>query len=244
MSLTDWTIYRDGGTISSNPTAIASITTTNPLVGAGSLRVTESPGTDFQSINLVPATFPTGYLSGRMRTLIRLDNMISVSNPSHVSHAGLLCLQSVENMSKFGAFGGTGKSYGASVSIGNGFSSQKINLYKFTSGLDGSSGQLLAALTNITPSFTLTTGSVIALELQWRADPIVVTELGGVSLKIRIGQLLDFSDLQEVIAYVDTVSPYTATVSEGLWAGLKSVSGSEAVRFTVDSTLSYRTSIH
>ncbi len=243
MSLNDWVTHFDGGTISSNPKGIAYTDILSPIIGTGSVVLTNTtPTTQFQSIVLTPATAPTGFIAGRMRSRIRLDNMITVSNPTHVSHVGLLCMQSVENMAEFGAFGGMGECYGMSIAIGNGFSTQAINFHKFTAGIDGSSGSIsTTVLDSAATPFSLSQGSVVSVELSWRAEPLTLTDLGGAYFVVRVGQMADFSDLQDVITYLDASSPYGVSVSEGIWAGLKSGTSAQAPKVTFDQTSIYRT---
>jgi hypothetical protein len=221
MALSDWTVFKDGGVSISNPLGIVFTDLINPIVGAGSVILTHDPTTEFQSINLIPSTLPKGFPAGRIQTLIRFDDIDGTS--AQENHAGLLCMQNNNNMAKFSVFGGTGKAYGLSVSVGEGGSPQSVNLWKFTGGIDGSSGSLPGGqlLSSVALPFVFAIGEVIALELLWRAEPEIITQVGGVLLKGRIGQTLDFSDLQEVINFVDSTSPYTSTVAEGIWAGFK-----------------------
>ena len=244
MSLGDWTKYRDGGSLSSDPRGLIYTDILSPMFGTGSAVLTHEPTDEFQSINLVPATSPTGYVAGRMRTLIRLDDFDDSGVPNfEENHAGLLCMQSTENMAQFGNFGGTGLSYGVSVTIAEGFSAQSIRLWKFSAGLDGSSGSLPFGdiLTSVLPPFVLSQGQTIALELTWKAEPLTLLDLGGVYLRAKIGQTTDFSDLQTVITYIDAASPYTATVAESIWAGFKNVVNTSANRVTFDQTSLFRT---
>jgi len=242
MSINDWNIYVDGGILSSNPRSLVYTDILTPIVGSGSLTITQDLSADFQSIVLVPATAPTGFLTGRLRTLLRLDEMGSPSSTLDVSHVGLLCMQNVENMAHFGEFGGTGQCYGASVSIENGFSTQEVHLYKFSAGIDGSTGELLAPIDSVTLPFLVDQGDVLCLELVWRCDGETITDLGGAYFVVRVGQQADFSDLTDVIIHIDS-SPYTETDAEGVWAGFKSGSGLEAIMVTFDQTSLYRTSI-
>jgi hypothetical protein len=153
-------------------------------------------------------------------------------------------MQTVENLAEFGEFGGEGQAYGAAISIGNGMSSKRISLFKFSAGIDGSSGGISDFLLDESAlPFLVNEGDVITLELEWRTEEEVLADLGGASLIVRVGQETDFSDLEDVITYVDTDEPFTATLCEGIWAGLKTVTGSEAVVFTFDNTSIYRISI-
>lgn len=245
MSLNDWNKYFDGGTLSSNPQGTAFTNILTPVDGTGSLSLSHIATTDFQSINLVPATIPVGFLSGRIRTLIRLDSFNDGGSPNlQENHAGILCLQNVENMAQFGSFGGTGQAYGASLTIGEGFSTESVRLWKFTDGLEGSGGFLDGTiLDSVVFPFAIAEGDTIAIQLIWRADPLIISDLGGATFSVSIGQASDYSDLQEVITYVDTISPYTSTVAEGLFACFKNNLATFPNKVTFDDTYFYRTTI-
>ena len=235
MPLNDWTVYRDGG---GGPTAIAFTDIVNPIVGSGSVTMTHDPGNQFQSISLSPNTLPTGFTSGRMRTLIRLDDIDGVSGQEN--HFGILTMQSAADMAQFGT---SNQSYAASISIGEGGTPQSIRLWKLNEGLDGSSGNLNVAqvLDSVAPPFTISQGQVVGLEFQWRTDSIVTSQLGGAELIVRVGQQINFSDLQQVIGFIDTLSPYTSTVGESIFAGFKNSFSTDDKRVTFDNTSVFRT---
>jgi hypothetical protein len=234
MALSDWTIYSDGGTVGGgNPQGIVFTDIITPIDGAGSLVLTHAPSNEFQSINLTPSTLPTGVVAGRLRTLIRIDDL---DDPSmQENHFGILSMQNVENLSEFGT---TNRAYGLSVSLGEGFTPQSIRLWKFTSGLDGGTGalNLSQVIVSVSSPFTLMTGSIIALEFEWRTEPEVISQMGGALLIGRVGQASNFSDLQTVITEVDTVSPFTTTVAESIFACFKNSMGSGDNKVTFDRT--------
>ena len=234
MPLSDWTIYSDGGTVGGgNPQGIVFTDIVTAINGAGSLTMTHVPTNEFQSINIVPATLPTGVLAGRMRTIIRLDD---IDDPTmQENHFGILSMMSTENMSQFGT---TNTAYGLSLSIGEGFTPQSVRLWKFNEGLDGGSGvlNLTQVLLSVTPPFTFVPGGLVGLEFEWRAEPAFVASLGGVQLTGRVGQALDFSDLQDVITVTDSSSPYTSTVGESLFSCFKNQMASGDNKVTFDDT--------
>jgi len=234
MSLSDWTIYSDGGTAGGgNPQGIVFSDIITPIDGASSLVMTHTPSNEFQSINLVPSTLPTGVVAGRMRTIIRIDDL---DDPSmQENHFGILSMMNTENMSEFGT---SNRAYGLSVSLGEGFTPQSIRLWKFTSGLDGGSGSinLSQVIVSVASPFTLITGSIITLEFEWRTEPEVISQMGGALLIGRVGQTTNFNDLQTVITQIDTSSPYITTVSESIFSCFKNSMSSGDNKVTFDRT--------
>lgn len=234
MPLSDWTIYKDGGTAGGgNPQGIVFTDIVTPIDGVGSLTMTHLPSNEFQSINMVPATYPTGVVAGRMRTLIRIDDL---DDPSmQENHFGILAMQNTQNMSQFGT---SRRAYAFSVSLGEGFSPQSIRLWKLINGLDGGSGSLdiNQILSSVEIPFVLTTGSIISLEFEWRTEPEVISQVGGALLIGRVGQAINFSDLEEVINIADTSSPFTSTVSESIFSCFKNSMSSGNNRVTFDRT--------
>ena len=246
MSLSDWTKYFDGGTFFPNPQGLVYTDILTPLIGTGSVTFTHQPSIEFQSINVIPNILPTGYAAGRIRTLLRLDTITDTGGPnSQENHAGILCMQNQENLANFGAFGGVGQAYGMSVTVSEGLTVQKIRLWKFTAGLDGSTGSLNPSqiLIEVTCPFVLIQGSTMCIELLWRTEPEVIADLGGAYLSVKVGQLSDFSDLTQVLSYIDVISPYTVTVTESLWVGFKNLTASPVNKITFDQTSIYRISI-
>jgi hypothetical protein len=233
MPLNNWTIYKDGGTAGGgSPKGIVFTDIITAIDGSGSLVMTHTPSNEFQSINMVPSTLPTGVVAGRMRTIIRIDDL---DDPSmQENHFGILSMMSTEDMSEFGT---SNTAYGLSASIGEGFTPQSVRLWKFNQGLDGGSGSLdiLQILDSVLPTFTYTSGGIIALEFEWRTEPEIVSQLGGSLLIGRVGQALDFSDLQEVINFID-VTPYTSTVGESLFSCFKNAMASGDNKVTFDKT--------
>ena len=153
-------------------------------------------------------------------------------------------MQSVEDMAQFGEFGGIGQCYGASIALENGLETQEVHLYRFSAGIDGSTGQLshYDLIDSVDLPFIAEQGNVLCFELTWRCDTETIIDLGGAYFVVRVGRLADFSDLTDVIVHIDS-DPYTSTLAEGVWAGLKSSSGLEAIMVTFDQTSLYRTSI-
>jgi hypothetical protein len=236
MSLAQWIIFKDGQT-TVDGLVYSDIFT--PLEGISSVVFSHTPSITFQSMSLYPSFHPTGFLAGRIQTRIRLDSFDDGGSPSLVeNHVGLLCMQSVTNIAQFGG----GEAYAFSLSIGEGFSTQSVRLWKFSQGIDGTLGQLNVSeiLVSNLPPFTLVQGGIYSIELAWRADPFTVSTIGGALLNGRIGLLADFSDLQTIVEFVDTTLPLTNTVGEGLWAGLRNTNSTIPHRVTCDKTSLYR----
>lgn len=243
MSLTDWNVFKDGGSLSENIQGNVYTEIITPIDGTGSVLFTTTPSNDFQSMNVIPSIISTGYRSGRVRSLLRFKQG-SPASSSFLNYAGILCMQSVTDMAKFGVFGGTGQGYGMAVIIGNSFTLQEVRLLKFTSGLDGSSGNLTPySLSSVPLPFVLSANSVMCIELVWRTDQATLDDVGGGYFSLRVGQQQNFSDLTQVISYVDSISVYTGTVGEGLWVGMKGLSSQTSNLIAFDDTYVYRTSI-
>ena len=231
MSLSNWTIYRDG---QGGPTGSVYIDIVNPISGSGSLVVTQLPGIELQSINITPSTLPTGVSDGRLQSLLRLDATDGVSGVE--SHFGFLCMQSAENMAQFGT---SNTAYGFSLSVGGvGIPSSSLRLWKFSEGLDGSSGSLNASqiLLSVPPPFPILQGQILAMELEWHTNSNSLSEFGGALLIGRLGQMIDFSDLQNVITFIDT-TPYTLTTSESVFAVFKNAFSTESKKVSFDNTI-------
>ena len=143
-----------------------------------------------------------GLLKGSIRSLFRRGDDASV-----VDHfAGLFCMASDLNAHN------TGQLYGLHVEL---MASNNIQLRK------GSSGGVLGVGTvgtQLGSTFTADfqgAGSIVALELSWNAEE--QSSLGGTELVVRMGFEQDFSDLVTIINVVDTTSPLTTSVAEGIW---------------------------
>jgi hypothetical protein len=239
MPIVDWTAYTDGGTSFSNPQGIISTDTDTPIVGTGSVVMTAGASDDPQSMNVVPGTFPTGYRSGYVQTLLRFTQDPLTPATAYTTIGGIICMQDRENISQFGAFGGAGRGYAAGIILQNTVPS-RVALYKFTAGGMGNYSLLgTQELTSHVDS-GVNFGVVLGLRFTWYADTENLVATGGVYLKVELGQQEDFSDLSTVITYIDSSSPYVTTVAESLWAHMTGVVSETPNKVSFDNTSYYR----
>lgn len=203
MALADWNIYK------SNSGLLVAIDILAPILNTGSLKVGPESSIADAAFCAVPKNppYPHGYTRGKLRSLIE------VASTGAEQH-GLTCMQSQENVT-----GAAGAFYALeldTLSLLN-----KINLVKYSAGLQGSKTTLATGANN---GFTLNTPK--AVEIEWNMD---LAELGGVQLIVRSGDATDFSDLVQLHNVIDTTSPLSTTVGEGLYA--KRTSNALEVRF-------------
>ena len=173
----------------------------------GALTIHNTTGTVNQGlvgyVNTATDSFlQLGLLKGNIRSLFRRGDSLSV-----VDHfVGLFCMASDLNAHD------TGTLYGVHIEL---TTSNNIQLRK------GSSGGVLGVGTTGTQLGSTFTedfegaGTIIALELSWNAEE--QSALGGTALTVRLGVEQDFSDLVTIIDVVDTTSPLTTSVAEGIW---------------------------
>ena len=192
----DW--VQDFGTVSASATILHNAST--PLNGDRSVRFTCTNGgivgtKSAAAIYLDTTNHARGFVLGRIRTLIRVDQ--------EVDHAGIYCLGSV-------AAGIT--SGGNSYVFGPAGSTHELTLSKLDNGLFDETPSVINA-TGVTMGAAPT--GIKAIELEWKAD---LTIFGGTQLICRAGDAIDFSDLAIVFQGVDESSPILTSLSEGLFA--------------------------
>lgn len=230
MPYTDWDIY--GTTATSRfvtsagypemnfaATAINEAAVTPPVgipvVGTGSAHMHVANG---QSMNVLPK-FPgfmatdRGLVGGKIRTVMHWNDQ------GGVEYFGLVAMQSVLDLTS-----GTFNGYGL-VCDTLGFNNT-IKIVQFDSALiTGWTALAISApgqFSNNTP---------MAIEFEWDA-----TSLTSVSLIVRTGSMLNFSNLSVLLSFIDSVSPHVTSVGEGLFAA--GVSGPVAVYW--DSTTIFK----
>jgi hypothetical protein len=241
MAFGDWDFFfgSNTGGIPVGETTILFLTP--PIEGTGSLLSKQSVGTVFaQTMNTLPKTISPlthGFDAGRFQTLLRFDD-ISGTSPD-VCAAGFVFMQSERDLSYTGSLL---ENYAWCVEVSEGFTGHALVLYKLMSGLNVESNALpvseeIFRYTN--PFGTLTGSTVVALEVEWRAEPSVISALGGAQIRGRAG-LTDFSSLLEYATILDTSSPLSTTVGEGLFTTFKSSVSLITKSVTFDSTSLYR----
>jgi hypothetical protein len=84
-----------------------------------------------------------------------------------------------------------------------------------------------------TAAIPMVVGQIFALEFQWE---VLINETNGVDLVVRYGTATDFSNLADIIHYVDTSSPYTTSRGEGIcWTSIF-----QTQTYLLDQTSLYR----
>lgn len=215
----DWT--QDTAVVSATTSILHNAST--PLHGDRSVRFTVTTGgvggtKGAAAIFLDTANHTRGFLLGRIRTLIRVDQ--------EVDHAGIFAVASQDT-----GIAGAGSCY----VFGPAGSSHELTLSKLDAGLYDTTPSIISS-TGVTMGSAPT--SIKAIELEWKAD---LTIFGGTQLICRAGDAIDFSDLSIIFQDVDESSPLLTAASEGLFCfrtGLVSVG-----QVTFDDTTVYETSI-
>ena len=221
MSILDWDIYVDfpGNLLIFTDTAA-------PEIGTGSLAFGHINTVDFTHANLVPTDDSAGLShgvapNGRLRTVCRVD--IHEGGTPLISYFGVTALQSQDDLTAGGSC------YALLLASGEGLVDPVLCLHKFTSGLPNG----LPTPPLISIPFPVTLGVPFAMELEWIVD---VPNLGGTFLLARTGTQTDFSDLTAQMSFVDTSSPITTSVAEGVVASFKSNSVSDTKKVIFDNT--------
>jgi hypothetical protein len=225
MAISDWDISVDSGNLS------VFIENTTPILDFGSLAFEHTGTSLYTHGNVIPNDdslgLPHGIVpAGRLRTVCRVDE--HDGSTIQISYFGVSTLQSQDDMVAGGSC------YALLVASEEGFANPTLRLHKFTAGLTNS----LPAppLVAIPYPGTLTIGVPFTLELQWVVD---VTTLGGTFLLGSTGVATDFSDLTGQLTIVDTMSPLTTSVAEGLVGSFKNNVGGDTKKVLFDNTTLY-----
>lgn len=203
MAFSDWDFF--------GPPTEALQPSSAAIVGSSSLEVTGNNSQAWQG--QLNSGFSRGFTIGKIRTLMNVE---STSDPTNL-YPGIFCMSESENVTAI-----TNDLYAVAVNPNN--VSGNVQLKKLNNGiLDFDSESVLGS-----SQIDFTVGNTIALELEWLAD---VDQIGGVLLRVRTGTELDYSDLSEVITYVDVSSPYTSTFAEGIMCHFQSGVGVSVILF-------------
>ena len=234
MPLADWNIFKGnaGGAVGNFD---HQLNITTPLLGTGSLQASSTAAIPNQphlsAVPLGAGPLPRGFDSAKLRTLVRLDTLGATTN---LVHTGITAMRSQEDLT--GEPASTGSAYYYALRFAEDLSSVDTVLHKTATGLDFDS--VSGAIQNGTTlgtallGFSISLGSTVAIELEWRATASIISQLGGALIRCRVGQATDYSDLTEVLNFIDT-SALTATVGEGIFI---SGGASAAVQYSYDET--------
>ena len=197
MALSDWNIYK----VDNN--GVASIDTTAPLVGAGSLLL--SRGTMAGAVegkeNLVSkgVTYtPVGVLRGALAGTFQVPASFTLDN-AQTQYAGILSLQSAANVVSLGSFWGL--LFGATAAGGI----TTLSVRYFSAGLNHAA--IPAALWSHTLTPAIALGTLFTLEFEWAAS----AEYGGVRYIVRRGLATNYSDLTPLVDQIDTTHGVPST---------------------------------
>ncbi len=223
MSLSDWTSVQPGSSVT------ISLEINTPLVGDGSLKFVNA-GTPNGYTNMYLTNLLKGFTKGRIRTLIRADG-----RPSHVAYerAGIVCLQSGLALNANKNFYTFGWGVGSSTSGTPG--TQYWTLGKNVNTTLGS-----APTSNlINEAVSVSTGDYYPIQLEWIVD---IPNLGGTRLTASVGALnsTDFSTMAVLFDYLDTSSPFTTSVGEGVFDAHPASGFSVAHTYILDETTVYQ----
>lgn len=206
MPFADWTQFIDGD-------ASASLDLATPVVAAGSVILSSTASTIADravEMHLKPG-FQRGYQKGRIRSLIRIDRTLSASYVDDGPGFYFMC-------NNLDITGTPSDFYWAGLRINN---QMDIVLRKAsTDQLSGMTWQP-GDPDNIADSVidvVVSLGDIIPFQVEWDADP---DNLGGTRIIVSRGGIgeLDFNNLSVDYDLVDSVSPYTSSVVEGIgWA--------------------------
>ena len=180
MAFSDWVFEQTSN-------ATANLTASSPLSGSSSLELSLNANATNrgQAGYVIDSGVPLGMSKGKIRTLIQKVS----GNDVEEFASGIFCLAEATD---FGSNGST-EAYVAIMDT----EFQGVQL-RYTSITNSTSGLLTKV-----DSLGFTNGVTKALELEWDNNP---TEIGGIHFIVRVGSMTDFSDLTEVINFVDPTS--------------------------------------
>jgi hypothetical protein len=174
-------------------------------------------------------SLPKGFTKGRIRTLIQAKVRPSVQQ---YSGAGISCLQA-----HVGICSVASTFYSFRLSPGSGATGSPGTLH-WVLGKNVAQ-KLVVSPTVIDESHTETVvdGDYWPVQLEWVAD---VPNLGGTRLTASVGtkNSTDFTTLATLIDYLDTSSPLTTSVAEGIFDAYPGA-GAGAHTFVMDETTIY-----
>lgn len=192
MPLADWSLDATNFT--------AGLYTTSPLSGSSSVQVVQNTISQARYFLSAAGSYPQGRLTGRLRTLIRANQV----NSNY--RFGLGCLASARTIATV-----NGNWYAAwIVSAGP---TASVALYR------GNGVQLTGGTSLATGNFTFAVGTTYAFQLDWIADN---AGLGGTYLNVWVGTATDFSNLASVVSFIDIS---TSKIVTGSYEGLMGFSG-------------------
>jgi hypothetical protein len=239
MALLDWEIYPFISVTTQY--SFVALDFATPVVGSGSLHHVNLTGSIAGGFNAIPTDasgFPHGKINGRLRTLVRWDVFPGVSAPSI---AGCVFMQSQNDLMNTG--GGNYYFFGLRTYENWSQPSELVlrkvvgdRLYVAAFGDSGSNISLETIDVDALLGTTITTGTVVALEVDWVVD---VAQTGGIYIIGKVGLQTDFSDLGVAFTHIDFNSPFVTTVAEGLGLAIRHASAGLVKEVVFDQTTMY-----
>lgn len=198
MALADWTTNFSGVTVS--------LEITTPLVGNGSLKHVVPAGS--HTANMYLTNFAKGFTKGRIRTLLRY-----VVRPSANAQCGSGIIFMQSNLNPVTTASNYYKFFLGPGTAGGSPGTQYWQLTKHTSRT------LVQTPSNIlveTSSETAANNDYWPIQIEWIVD---LAGLGGTRLTASKGtkNSTDFNTLATIYDHLDTSTPHTTSVGEGLF---------------------------
>lgn len=220
MAFTDWDFYTTGFSSSS-----IGIDTGSVLVDAGSLRVVGSGAGVGTWAGHLDSNFTKGFTSGRIRTVFR----------SHSSGSGVVSFFLYFMASQLDITSG-----GSCYYVNCTHASSALQLRKTTSGGVPGSFTNLQTITGGTNGIAYSNSiNPVAVEVTWFGGPVANAVFGGTRIQIRAMEgTTAFTHMGAAAVFVDTSSPLTTSVAEGI-GGFSSNLGVGSVQDFVDETTIY-----
>lgn len=202
--LGDWTRYTTSG-------YIITLDLTTPLVQSSSLKMRDDASNSGAAHLHLNDSFDRGFTRGSIKTIIRLDSPVTTGGTSAIG-GGIVCMQSQLDIRTSGAayiFNWGRPSSGSTPASGN----FRFSIDKMFSGLALSGSNVSLAQTADIP---VVAGAFYPIEIEWDFDN---DAYGGVRLRANRGTLnsIDFNTLSPLFDVIDSSSPLTTSLAEGLY---------------------------
>jgi hypothetical protein len=216
MAISDWTSVVQGN-------FVFLLETGDPIAGTGSLRLERNSGSGNEGAIIYPIGLPTGITKGRLQSKFRLDDM-TTDNGSDQRVGMFFMVDSLGSPL-------TSSAMYAFVAVVRTTGITKFEVHKLSSGVQS------MGVGTIKQSFVL--GSPIAIDadvtmqVDWIYEPI---QFSGTNIIARYKEGTDFTSMIEIFDFVDTTSPLTTSVAEGL-GGSTATGPQDFVVFWDDTSL-------
>lgn len=192
MALSEWQVFK------SDLMSKATIDTRSPIAGGGSLILSDNGATNPQIVLLRSVLAERGFLSAKMRSIFRIDN---------IDGAGVGFVFMLDQLDITGT---SGNFYGLFVGQALTDGVNKLMLAKYLDGMK-------SAYTTLIYSENYNPVGVFALEVEWASD---LGTLSGTRITIRRSSPsidnVDFNNMITVYSTIDTTNPLLVSQGEGI----------------------------